>query len=626
MPTGGTAAQTAPSKHTKLEPFNGKNTIEAKIWLNLFEVVCRKENASTDEEKTTELMSYLKDDALSFYGTSIATRIPTITWSEVRQLIEKRFGTPETSSIVEANHRRLRRNETIKEYFDDKMRHLDKTSNTVQEKCDMLTDGVSTNEQLQTNLLMASITTTEDWLQKALKMETALNRRSNYSKPFNKDFKPHNQSQSNHKSFQLDSNPDSECFLSDANHAPYPCRYCQYQGREEYHWHSECPIKANLAQSRGNRRPGHRQNNNRAPVPPNTVPRTNATDQSSQTNSDGSCDTLIPCKPAQMITSATQTSQGYTDHFLHIDVKLDDIPLKAYVDSGSTISVASEQTLQRLNKQLTPNSAIHVRQVSGKTKTVGCFQGQLKIATKVQTINFHVIPNFKYPLLLGLDAGQQFGLQLDLNTCKVSLASNPTDNECSQPNAQHEANTGPTMATTQSTSTVPHTTNQMRSRPPEPQQQTQQPILTTQASQTVCHQLRIDGKLNNCPPEAKQVEARNRQSSDDRPPPILSTQPKTRSHRKKRHKRHHKYKPLNHSHSDSLSIANVDKGPGHSKSHQNPEHSTREVKSDVTHSHSNTTGKFKPNIHSNYSLSDPPNIPKSIVLFPPNKTLNAGEM
>ena len=283
-----------------------------------------------------------------------------------------------------------------------------------------------------------------------------------------------------------------------------------------------------------------------------------------------------------MTTSATQTSQGYTDHFLHIDVKLDDIPLRAYVDSGSTISVASKQTLQRLNKQVIPNSAIHVRQVSGKTKTIGCFQAQLQIKNNVQTINFHVIPSFQYPLLLGLDVGQQFGLLLDLNKCKVSLASNPTDSEYSPLNSQtvetkaiksplstqiahkpqqHEANHGPTMATTHSNPTVPHTTNQMRSRPPQPQQQTQQPIHKTPASQTVCHQLRIDGKLNNCSLEAKQVEVGNRQSSDDRPPPIPTTQPKTRSNRKKRHKRHHKYKPLNHSHSDSLSIANVDKGP-----------------------------------------------------------------
>ena len=189
------------------------------------------------------------------------------------------------------------------------MRHLDKTSNTVQEKCDMLTDGVSTNEQLQTNLLMATITTTEDWLQKALKMEMALNRRSHHSKPFNRDFKPHNQSLSNHKAFQLDSNSDTECFLSDANHAPYPCRYCQYQGREEYHWHSECPIKANLAQSRGNRRPGQRQNhNNNSPSnnPKATVPKTIATDQSSQTNPDGSCGTLMPSQTIPGQTCAAQ--------------------------------------------------------------------------------------------------------------------------------------------------------------------------------------------------------------------------------------------------------------------------------------------------------------------------------
>ena len=145
------------------------------------------------------------------------------------------------------------------------------------------------------SLAPVHIHSTNVWFESAQRIES-FHSSANFKR--DSQSKPHNQSHSNHKSFQLDSNQDSECFLSDANHAPYLCRYCQYQGREEYHWHSECPIKANLAQSRGNRRPGHRQNNNRAPVPPNTVPRTNATDQSSQTNSDESCDTLIPCKPA----------------------------------------------------------------------------------------------------------------------------------------------------------------------------------------------------------------------------------------------------------------------------------------------------------------------------------------
>jgi len=33
-------------------------------------------------------MSYLDEDALDFYGTKVAPKLSTITWTETRQLIE----------------------------------------------------------------------------------------------------------------------------------------------------------------------------------------------------------------------------------------------------------------------------------------------------------------------------------------------------------------------------------------------------------------------------------------------------------------------------------------------------------------------------------------------------------
>ena len=487
---------------------------------------------------------------------------------------------------------------------------------------------------------------------------------------------------------------------------------------------TNCPIKANLRQSSGNRRPGQRQNNNNnspSNNPKATVPKAIDTDESTPPSSGGDCGTLMPSQSIPRQTCASQSSRGNFDIFLHIDVKLDGIPTKAYVDSGSTISVASEQTLQRLNTQLIPNTAIRVNQLSGQTKTIGCFQTQLQIANRIKTIKFHVISDFQYPLLLGLDVGQQFGLQLDLINCKVSVASNPTDNEYFALNTQTvetNANTGPTMVNTQSTPTVPCIAKRKRSRAqkqqpiPQPQQQTAPAPATVCGAQTVCHHLKADEKLNKCPPEAKQVEARSRQSSDDRPqhshrqtqpvsqklthtqqnfiskfkispilvmivifihlqqttsfteaiaskgsghskshqvPEFLVCAPRSDVHHKhsntfgkycpnrisiyfainlikQKNSFHDSQNRLNQLHTDSLPIANVDKGPGHSKSHQNPEHSAQAFKSDVTPSHSNTSCKFQPNIQSNHSLSYPPDSLMSIVLFPPNKTLNAGEM
>ena len=165
----------AAPKEVKLEHYTGKNTIEAKHWLSLFEVVCAQLNLVDAEDKAVKLMSYLKDDALAFFAQRIAPDISNITWAEVRQLIEKRFETPDVSSIVTAKERKLRRSETIKDYFDDKMKHLDRTSLKDQEKADLLTDGVP--DSYQTYLLPAIITTPDDWLQRALRAEMTVNRK-----------------------------------------------------------------------------------------------------------------------------------------------------------------------------------------------------------------------------------------------------------------------------------------------------------------------------------------------------------------------------------------------------------------------------------------------------------------
>ena len=381
---------TTTKKHIKLEPFNGKNSIEAKHWLNLFEVVGVQLNLSTDQEKVTKLMSYLQDDALAFYAQRIAPTITTITWAEVRTLIEKRFGTPEVSAIVASSHRRLRKTESVKEYFDEKMKLLDKTSLTEPEKCDVLTDGVY--DEFKKLLITAIITSTEDWLQRALRVEMSLNRKSFSS---DSQFKPHFNANPNHKSFQLNTNTGRNTRTNQL--APYPCRYCQDHGKEEYHWHSECPIKANLRPTRGNYSPGQQQVHHSES---NQISDNESIIDTPNPSPTEGCGILVPStsiktSPSQNTTSLThqdldanyfaaQRSSETEMRLLDVDVHLDGIPIKAIVDSGSTISVASQQTFECLNKQLIPNTSMGLNQVSGKTSTKGCFDANLQIADKVR--------------------------------------------------------------------------------------------------------------------------------------------------------------------------------------------------------------------------------------------------
>ena len=437
----------------KLEHFTGKNTIEAKHWLNLFEVICVEQQLTDNKDKVVKLMSYLKDDALAFFAQKIAPSVATITWANTRALIEKRFRTAEVSSIVHANHRRLHKNETIKEYFDEKMKHLDKTSLTDPEKCDLLTDGVS--EAIQSYLIPTIITTTEDWLQRSIRAEMSVNRTSGYSKPssrkdsqykpqYKPQFKPQFKSQFKPKP-QNAYHKDPYQQYSEDN--PRLCKICRNLGYEEYHWHRNCPNKAkqfgnrpygNHSGSSGQRSIQYQQ---RKPIKGNA----NSTSQSLQPIDDDdenafSGSTADPntkvkhsgnhLESAQQPTpeSSATVSTEQVVQFIDFEVKLNAIPINSFVDSGSTISVASEKTFKRLNISVEPNSSIQLNQVSGKTQTVGSFKAQLQIANKVKTVTIHVVSDFKYPSLLGLDIGRQFGLLLDLKDCKVSKMSDNSTN------------------------------------------------------------------------------------------------------------------------------------------------------------------------------------------------------
>ena len=262
------------------------------------------------------------------------------------------------------------------------------------------------------------------------------------------------------------------------NSAPYPCRYCQYHGKEEYHWHSECPVKAKYRnQPIGNSSSNSNGNNrNRTSV------KTLATSQR-QPSRDSSADSS-PGIPTAGNSFAQPTGKALplvdnsgTDPYPSLDVTLNGKPIKAIIDSGSSISFATEQTFRSLNTQLIPNSSIQITQLCGQFQTIGCFKAKLQISNKFAEIKIHVIPNTKHSLLLGLDVGKQFGLQIDLKSCKVSTKSSPSATEYSQPQLQ---------------------TTQTQTPQPQPPQQ-QSPQIQSQQPQTPPKQPK-GKKQNKLPP------------------------------------------------------------------------------------------------------------------------------
>ena len=572
----------------KLSKFSGNSKdIRIQTWLKLFEV---HTIAYSNAQRVQHLLYYLSDAALEWYGDDVADNItnPQYTWDFIKQKMVRRFGCSTAQPLIEAKDPSLQRDQTLEEYYRAKIRLLNQTSLSEHEKIQMLTAGLP--HSWKVSLAPIPITTTDVWFESAQRVEAL------YSKPvFKKDFKPRSPNRSQH-SFQLDSNPSTEAthYSATESPAPYPCRYCQQEGLNEYHWHRQCPIKANYGQrSRDYRQTTPKQIDNRSRKP---IKANDSTAEDNQSR-DSSSESQTPRQGIKTLTVAPEAISvaniEQVMSFVEVDVKLNGIPIKSFVDSGSTLSVVSEKTFKRLEVQLMPNTSLTLDQISGQTKTIGCFTTQLQIGNQTKSVKLHVIKDCHYPLLLGMDLGKLFGLQLDLKHSKVSFPSNSSDNECatltSKDSNKQEFNSlskadnrffTPIKTDIRNTTsdkhkrTVPHSPNQMLSQPKSQQlfQQSQQQRLpqTNPTSQ----QIQSIHTSANTP---HQIEQQSQQRSSQR---VRSLSKPNLN--------------LNQFHStQSLLSATIDKGSGHSKSHLNPGFPMCETKRDSQRNQRTHPGKYQ---------------------------------
>ena len=551
----------------KLSKFSGNSKdIRIQTWLKLFEV---HTIAYSNAQRVQHLLYYLSDAALEWYGDDVANNIanPQYTWDFIKQKMVRRFGCSTAQPLIEAKDLSLQRDQTLEEYYRAKIRLLNQTSLSEHEKIQMLTAGLP--HSWIVSLAPIPITTTDVWFESAQRVEAL------YSKPvFKKDFKPRSPNRSQH-SFQLDSNPSTEAthYTATESPAPYPCRDCQQEGLNEYHWHRQCPIKANYGQrSRDYRQTTPKQIDNRSRKP---IKADDSTAEDNQSR-DSSSESTTPRQGIKTLTVAREVisvvSTEQVMSFVEVDVKLNGIPIKSFVDSGSTLSVVSEKTFKRLKVQLMPNTSITLDQISGQTKTIGCFTTQLQIGNQTKSVKLHVIIDCHYPLLLGMDLGKLFGLQLDLKHSKVSLPSNPSDNECAtftskvtnkpKLNSLSKANKvltpiktdiGSTTSATHK-GTVPQPPNQMLSQP-----QSQQ--LFRQSQQQRLPQTNTTSQQHS-PQRVRTQRNPNRNSIQ-----FLTTQ--------------------------SHLSATIDKGYGHSKSHLNPGISMGDTNRDSQRNQRTHPGKYQ---------------------------------
>ena len=215
----------------KIPKFSGKDDgISIQAFLGIFDWAFDK--ITDDKEKMLKLVCFLEADAADFFGTEIVP-VSRITWNEVKSRLISRYGHSDAPPVIAAIQRTLRSTETIRQYFDDKMRILRRINGlTEEERSDHLTHGLP--DAYRTHFYGRRFGTTTDWLRCAQDIEADINRHSrrrNHSSHF-----------TDSKSSEEDNPfPQKKPFKIGEGVCTFPCKFCLDIGLHEVHWHRDCP-------------------------------------------------------------------------------------------------------------------------------------------------------------------------------------------------------------------------------------------------------------------------------------------------------------------------------------------------------------------------------------------------
>src|SRR5437868_5472221 len=123
----------------KLQKFDGINKgIRVQTWLKLFAVHTQ---SMSDSKRIKALLYNLKGSALEWYGDEIAEQ-PQISWDQVKDSMCKRFGVSTAQPLIAAQKLIKQSNQTLEEYYRQKIRLLNQTNLSASEKAQMLTEGL----------------------------------------------------------------------------------------------------------------------------------------------------------------------------------------------------------------------------------------------------------------------------------------------------------------------------------------------------------------------------------------------------------------------------------------------------------------------------------------------------
>ncbi|UYV69327.1 K02A2.6-like, partial [Cordylochernes scorpioides] len=157
-------------------------------------------------------------NALEWFADEILSNASIKKWDTVKLKLIQRFGYKVESPIVAASKRRLKKEETVEDYFIDKIRLLNQTSLNNVEKLKMLTDGLPLD--WKNYLVTAQPKDPSHWMQIAMEIEQNNNQ-------------IRQQQRSKTKVFNITTPTISK-------NCPYWCPICKKKGLYFKHWISDC--------------------------------------------------------------------------------------------------------------------------------------------------------------------------------------------------------------------------------------------------------------------------------------------------------------------------------------------------------------------------------------------------
>lgn len=217
----------------KFPKFDGENTdVRIQTWIKLYEL---HTEGSTDKDRINKLMFVLLGKALEWFGSDIAGH-PTIKlWETVKVKMIKRFGCQKGNALIQAQKIRLRRDQSVEEYYREKIYYLKQTKLSEEDIICQLTEGLPVNWQI--SFASQKFADTTDWIEAVTNLEQI--------------HSSVRRSQQQHKK----ETPTNSCAAASEKKPSKPCRFCLNKNKTAYHRHSECALNPKSKAKKPDKKP-----------------------------------------------------------------------------------------------------------------------------------------------------------------------------------------------------------------------------------------------------------------------------------------------------------------------------------------------------------------------------------